>query len=164
MLHYQWNNWRLAGDFSCASVAPVVHSSRVRSMVKEKLHQLQAALPCGHGAGLSSQSSSLTSGLMSERPRRLAATSSRPCMAASISAVKPASSRLLGSTSWSTRSFTRARSPCPLATRSRGDINVFYLVRPGPSSFAFFSRKKVGSRKFFCPKGQKFFFRGKYTL
>ena len=46
----------------------------------------------------------------------------------------------------------------------RGDINVFYLVRPGPSSFAFFSRKKVGSRKFFGPKGQKFFFRGKYTL
>ena len=40
---------------------------------------------------------------------------------------------------------------------SRGDINVFYLVRPGPSSFAFFSRKKVGSREFFWPKGQKIF-------
>ena len=28
---------------------------------------------------------------------------------------------------------------CRIVTR--GDINVFYLVRPGPSSFAFFSRK-----------------------
>ena len=30
----------------------------------------------------------------------------------------------------------------------RGDINVCYLVRGGPSSFGFFSRKSVGSRKF----------------
>ena len=46
----------------------------------------------------------------------------------------------------------------------RGDINVFYLVRPGPSSFAFFSRKSVGSRKFFGPKGQKKILGGKFML
>ena len=39
----------------------------------------------------------------------------------------------------------------------RGDINVCYLVRGGPSDFCFFSRKNVGRRKFVGPKGQKNF-------
>ena len=46
----------------------------------------------------------------------------------------------------------------------RGDINVCYLVRGGPSDFWFFCRKNVGSRKLFVPKGQKKFLGGKFTL
>ena len=63
-----------------------------------------------------------------------------------------------------TQLFGELLCPWTQDLASRGDINVFYLVRPGPSSFAFFSRKKVGSRKFFGPKGKQNFFRGKYTL
>ena len=50
------------------------------------------------------------------------------------------------------------------ASWCRGDINGCYLVRGGPSSFPFFSRKNVGSRKFCGPKGKKKIFRGKYKL
>ena len=43
-------------------------------------------------------------------------------------------------------------------------VNVCYLVRGGPSNFGFFSRKSVGSRKFFGPMGQKKFLGGKFML
>ena len=43
-------------------------------------------------------------------------------------------SRMFNSIDWEARKKT---------PRSRGDINVCYLVRGGPSSFWFFSRKNV---------------------
>ena len=43
---------------------------------------------------------------------------------------------------------------CLIAGADRGDINVYYPVRGGPSNFAWFVGKNVGSRKF-C--GQNFF-------
>ena len=50
------------------------------------------------------------------------------------------------------------RTNTPLVPWFQGRcMYVCYLVRGGPSSFAFFSRKSVGSRKFFGPKGQNKF-------